>query len=304
MEQQDKQALLRSLKLFRKVPDEQLRQLCEFLRADSFPDGGVVFEEGSSGDSLYFVSQGHIRIAKKLRSAEVVQTIYKELAVLAPGDCFGEMALIEQVARSADAIAMGETVLFSLSRTDLERWLAANPALAMGFFAQLVQVLSSRLRVSSNELTLLYDLSNLLLEPFASPKALLDRVMSRLMRYLEGRWCAGAYVYNEFNEEMDLVDAEGDFYAVKDRLTLPEDPKANAWLDDSTYQAVLPGKKRPLGFIIFHREEALDEEEKNEFARTITTSGRLVTSALENIGYRTEEDLRARLKSSRQAGGF
>ena len=300
----DKQALLKSLKLFRNVPDEQLRQLSGFLTAETHPDGKTIFEEGSSGDSLYFISGGHVRIAKKLRSADIVQVIYKELAVLAPGDCFGEMALIEQAVRSADAIAMGETVVFRLGRPDLERWLTANPSLAMGFFAQLVQVLSSRLRRSSNELTLLFDLSHLLLEPFGTPKQLLDRVMARFMRYLEGHWCAGAYVFNEFNDEMDLIDAEGDYYAVKDKLPIPIRPQGNAWADDSTYQVVFPGKKRIMGFIVFHRAEPLEEEEKNEFARTVTTTARLVTSALENIGYRTEEDLRVRLKAVRQAGGF
>jgi CRP/FNR family transcriptional regulator, cyclic AMP receptor protein len=304
MADEEKFPLLKSLKLFRNVPDEQIRKLSEFLAAVVYKDGETIFAEGSRGDSLCFISKGHVRIAKKLRSRELPVAVYKELAVLGPGDCFGEMAVIEEVARSADAIAQGEALIFRLSREDLNRWLGANPALAVGFFAQLVQVLSGHLRRSSNELALLLDLSHFLLERFQSPQQLLGRVMVRLMRYLEGNWCSGAYVYNEFNDEMELVDVEGDFHQVKDSLSLEKRPQGNSWLDDSTYQVVFPGEKRILGFIVFHRSEPLDAEEQNESARTLTTTARLITSGLENLGYRTEEGLRSRLKAVRQAGGY
>lgn len=301
---EDKLALLKSLKLLSAVPESQLSKLGEFLKAEDHSEGDVIFEEGTQGESLYFISKGHVRIAKKLKAREEGETDYKELAVLGPGDCFGEMALIEAVARSADAIARDECTLFRLGRDDLNRWLQSDASLAMGFFAQLVQVLSGRLRSSSNELTLLFDLSHLLLEPFKSPVELFDRVMARVRHYLEGDWVSGAYVYNEFNEEMDLVDVEGDYDAVKEELKIDEAPTKNVWTDDATYQVVFPGKKRVMGYIVFHRAKPLDAEEKNEFGRTMTTVARLITSALENIGYRQDESLRSRLQSNRQTGGF
>jgi CRP/FNR family transcriptional regulator, cyclic AMP receptor protein len=304
MDERDTFELLKSLPLFKGVQEPQLRRLCEYLAAAEHPDGDVVFEEGSLGDSLYFISKGHVRIAKKLRSLESAQAAYKELALLGPGDCFGEMALIDKVSRSADAIAQGEAVLFRLGREDLDRWLSANPALALGFFAQLVQVISGRLRRSSNEVTLLYDLSHLLLERTASPKALLEAVMARLMRYLEGEWCSGAYLYNPFNDEMDLVVADRGFLAAKGRIRLDAPPQGNAWLDDSAYQVVFPGKNRVAGFLVFRRSAPLSQDEQNEFARTLTTAARLIASALENIGYRTEEELRSRLCAVRQGEGL
>ncbi|MFH2202438.1 MAG: cyclic nucleotide-binding domain-containing protein [Elusimicrobiota bacterium] len=298
MDDQEKLGLLKTVKLLSSIPDDQLTKLGDFLVPENFSDGGIVFEEGSQGDSLYFISQGHVRIAKKLRTQDKKETTFKELAILGPGDCFGEMALIEKVSRSADAIASGDSVLLRLGRSELDAWLKSNPELAMGFFAQLVEVLSGRLRNSSNELTLLYDLSQLLLESFESPKDLLDRVMTRIMQYLEGDWSAGAYVYNEFNAEMDLIDVEGDYESVKDSLPISESPHSSSWTDDSTYQVIFPGKKRVMGFLIFHRQPPLDGEERNEFTRTMTTTARLITSALENIGYRTEDAMRARLQKN------
>lgn len=301
----DKTTLLKSLKLLAGIPADELAKLGEFLTPLELADGHSIFEEGSTGSSLFFITDGHVRIAKKLRSSGTGEASYKELAVLGPGDCFGEMALIEAaVPRSASAIASGTAVLFELSRDDLNRWLGAHPTLAMGFFSQLVQTLSGRLRRSSNELTLLFDLSNMLLEPFTNPTAMFDKAMPRIMQYLEGEWVSGAYLYNQFNDEMDLVDMEGDYHAAAERLKVNPAAAHNAWLDDSTFQVVFPGKARSLGSIVFHRSKALEPEERNETARTLTTSARLITSALENISWRAEDDMRSRLKKNTQAGPY
>ncbi|PCI33348.1 MAG: hypothetical protein COB53_12150 [Elusimicrobia bacterium] len=295
---------LKSIKLFAKIPNDQLASLAGFLESETLEDGKIIFEEGQPGDSLYFVSSGNVVISKKLRHADKeVATRRKELAILGPGDCFGEMAILEAGRpRSADAIARGKTGLSRLGRTELNKWLETYPQLASGFFAQLVEMLSGRLRRSSNELTLIYDLSNLLLEQFDSVKELVDKFMRRRMQYLEGHWTSGAYIYNEFNDEMDLVDTEGDFDAVKNEITIPEPGDKNVWIDDNTYQVILPGEKRCMGYIVFHRKIALSEEEKNEAARTLTTTARLVTSALVNLQFRLEEVMRSRLSSSRQMG--
>lgn len=299
----DKIQLLKSLKLLHGIPDDQLGTLGEFLTPRTFADGDAVFEEGTKGSSLFFITDGNVRIAKKLRSSEGGVASFKELALLAPGDCFGEMAIMESEApRSASAIAAGPAVLFELEREQLHRWLAAHPQLAIGFFSRLVAMLSGRLRRSSNELTLLFDLSNLLLEAFPSATAMFDKAMPRIMTYLEGDWVAGAYLYNQFNDEMDLVDTEGDYAAVAEKLAVNPAASQNAWLDAATYQVVFPGKKRAMGSIVFHRSKPLDKEETNEAARTLTTTARLIAASLENISWRSEDDMRARLKKNIQAG--
>lgn len=301
----DKSQLLKSLKLLHGIPDEQLGTLGEFLVARNFEDGSTVFEEGTKGSSLFFVTDGNVRIAKQLRSSGGGTASYKELALLSPGDCFGEMSIIESEApRSASAIAAGPTVLLELERDQLHKWLAAHPQLAIGFFSRLVAMLSGRLRRSSNELTLLFDLSNLLLEAFPSATAMFDKAMPRIMTYLEGDWVAGAYLYNQFNDEMDLVDMEGEYRPVAERLCVNPAAAQNAWLDDSTYQVVFPGKKRAMGSIVFHRSKPLDKEETNEAARTLTTTARLIAASLENIQWRSEDDMRARLKKNIQAGPY
>jgi CRP-like cAMP-binding protein len=291
--------LLKSVRLLDQIPERQLAALAGFLRPVDLMDGAVIFEEGAKGDSLYFVTRGQVRISKKVSGAS------KDLAILGPGDCFGEMALVEEVARSAGASACGPTSLFQLGRSDMKRWLKEHPALAVDFFTELVLVQSKRLRRTSTELTLLFDLSNLLLENLSSGKELLAQVLDRLVPHLEGAWSASASLYNIFNEEMEPAAGLGsfDFAALASKLPPPTETRS-VWIGPGTYYVSLPGAKRPLGFLVFHSEDALTEEERTELGRTLTTVARLLTSALENIEFRTEESLRARLKTKSYGAGI
>jgi len=291
--EQDRLKLLKSLHLLDQVPEKKLAALGEFLKPISLQEGQVLFEEGSRGSSLFFVSSGHVQISKR-----VANGAFKDLAILGPGDCFGEMALIEDVARSARASASGAAVVLELAREDLNRWLKSHPELAIGFFAELVQVQSKRLRRTSNELTLLFDLSQLLLEPVPSGKELMGRVLEHVVPHLEGSWSAAASLYNPFNEELELAAATGgyDFQGLSQKLP-PATETRNLWCDSSTYYVSLPGAKRPCGHLVFHSQAPLSEEDKNETGRTLTTVARLLTSALENINFRTEDALRERLKA-------
>ena len=300
MEPPKKLELLKSVRLLQQFPEPQLAALGEFLSPVDFADAAVIFEEGDKGDSLYFVASGRVRISKRTSGAE-----RKDLAILGPGDCFGEMALIDDVARSARAEAAGQAQLLRLRREDMDRWLKSHPELAVDFFAHLVQTLSGRLRATSSELTLIYDLSNLLLEPWPTGAELLSRVLSHVVPHMEGNWSAAAHLYNMFNDEMDFVAGCGphDFSSDQGRLP-PVAETRNLWIEDHVYYVSLPGEKRPHGTLIFHAEAALSEAQRAEAARTLTTVAQLLTSALENINHRIDANLRERLKQQTSHGAY
>ena len=292
MEPAERLRLLKSVRLLEQIPEGQLATLGEFLAPVEFADGAVIFDEGGPGDSLFFVTSGRVRISKKVSAGEM-----KDLAILGPGDCFGEMALVDDVARSARAAAAGAVQLFRLHREDMNRWLREHPALAVDFFAHLVQVLSGRLRRTSSELTLIYDLSHMLLEPWDSGKALLAKVLGHVVPHLEGCWSAAAHLYNVFNDEMDFVAGSGpyDFSAIQAKLP-PVQETRNIWIEGHAYYVSLPGEKRPHGYLIFHSEAGLQDEQRAEIGRTLTTVAQFLSTALENIDHRVEESLRERLK--------
>ncbi|MDD5301657.1 MAG: Crp/Fnr family transcriptional regulator [Elusimicrobia bacterium] len=296
----DRVALLRSLELFDQYPEERLSALSVYLEPLSFPDAAEIFAEGEIGDGLYFVLSGRVRVTKRLAAGG-----QKDLASLGAGDCFGEMALLDAVARSAGAYASGPAELLRLKRDDLKNWLTADPNLAMQFFAELVQVQSRRLRRTSAELALLYDLSSLLVEPAASPVSLLERALGRVLPHLDGDWSACAYAYNPYNEEMDLAGASGkEAFGLEAAVLPPKTAPEQAWTDGRTLTLVLRSPAKLLATLRLRAAAAPDEGRRAETARTMSAVARLLTSALENLDFRADEALRRRLQTRNNAQSF
>ena len=95
-----------------------------FAEEKSFPPEAVIFEEGDPGSALYAIARGRVRISRSLAGGE------EALAILAPGEIFGEMAILDPSAsgRSADARAHEEdTILLELSRSRFEGLERADP---------------------------------------------------------------------------------------------------------------------------------------------------------------------------------
>ncbi|OGS42569.1 MAG: hypothetical protein A2506_12905 [Elusimicrobia bacterium RIFOXYD12_FULL_66_9] len=299
MDTYERLRLLRSLELFDQYSEERLQALASYLEPLSLEDGAQVFAEGSSGDGLYFVASGRVRITKRLSDAGE-----KDLASVGPGDCLGEMALLDDIPRSASAYAKGPTELLSLKRADLKRWLASDPSLAMEFFAELVQVQSRRLRRTSDEVALLYDLSQLLLAKVSGPKELLTRALDRVLPHLQGEWSAEARVYNTFEDEMDLAARRGETLGPDGPEPAPKTAADESWSDGDTLALVLRAPKRLLALLRLRSRTPLDDAKRAEAARTLGAVARLLTSALENLDFRNDEALRERLRTQSHGSNF
>ncbi|HAZ08276.1 MAG TPA: hypothetical protein DCZ01_07115 [Elusimicrobia bacterium] len=284
--------LLRSLELFEHYPEERLSALAACLEPLRLEDGAPVFAEGSRGDGLYFVVAGRVRIAKRLAAGGEM-----DLASVGPGDCLGEMALLDDIPRSAGAYAKGRAELLRLKRDDLKRWLESDAQLAMKFFAGLVQVQSRRLRRTSDEVALLYDLSQLLLTPLSGPEELLNCALDRVLPHLEGKWSAEARAYNPFEDEMNLVARRGEALGPDVAEPAPKTPAAESWTDERTLFLVLRAPKRLLALLRFRAQAPLDDAKRAEAARILGAAARLLASALENIDFRAEAALRERLRT-------
>lgn len=296
----DRVALLRTLTLFARFPEERLKALSAYLEPLSFADGAEIFPEGSIGDGLYFTVSGRVRVTKNLAGGK-----QKDLASLGAGECLGEMALLDAIARSAGAYASGPAELLRLKRDDLKSWLSADAALAMEFFSSLVAVQSARLRRTSTELTLMHDLSTLLVEPATTPVSLLARALERVVPHLDGEWSACAYAYNPYNEEMDLAGAAGREAFGPEAGVMPAKSEPDqAWLDDRTLVMILRSPTKLLATVRLRAAAALDEGRRAEAARTLSAVARLLTSALENLDFRADEALRSRLKTRTNAQSF
>lgn len=266
---EEKIKLLKAMRLLSQIPDRQLSGLAEFLRPKEVADGAVVFQEGSRGMSLYFVSSGRVRITKGGAAGATT-----DLATLNPGDFFGEMALIEEAVRSASAVALGPTVLFELFHGDLARWVKSNPQQAVQFFAELVHLQSDRLRRTSNELTLNSELSSLLFEQTSAAPFLLPKVLERVLPRLDGSWSGAAYLSQD-GGAMELLASKGDS---KFDAAAPKGP--GGWIDGSTYHAVLGAQIKPSGHFVFRAKSPVPKHDLDDAARALTTVARMTAAAL------------------------
>ena len=106
-----------------------------------YEDGAVVFREGDEGGELFIIALG--TASANLRPAEN-RTI--RLATFSTGTVFGEVALLDEGARSATIEAEGPLVCYVLTRTAFELLIREHPTIAVKLLANLGRELSQRLR--------------------------------------------------------------------------------------------------------------------------------------------------------------
>ncbi|MDR2136346.1 MAG: Crp/Fnr family transcriptional regulator, partial [Treponema sp.] len=95
----------------------------------------MIFCEGEWGDELFIIQKGSVKITKIVDDNEVL------LAVLKPGDIFGEMALLESKPRAASAVAYEDCRVITVNRANFERMIAKDPQM----IARLTTLLSERI---------------------------------------------------------------------------------------------------------------------------------------------------------------
>jgi len=91
----------------------------EFTR--TYPKDTMIFAEGQIGQEMYILQRGQVKISKIVGDKEVL------LAILKPGDIFGEMSLIENKPRSASADAYEDAVLLAVNRANFQRMVTTQP---------------------------------------------------------------------------------------------------------------------------------------------------------------------------------
>lgn len=123
------------------LTDEEFLEIYPRLMEHRFEAGMVICEEDSSGDELYFVAFGRVNIMRRTRDGAEIR-----LAVLHPGDFFGELGLLDGRPRSARVVAAEACTVYSLDRTTFEHLLRDNHP----FTVRLLQVISVRLRAMNN----------------------------------------------------------------------------------------------------------------------------------------------------------
>ncbi|MDJ0355181.1 Crp/Fnr family transcriptional regulator [Paenarthrobacter sp. PH39-S1] len=136
--------VLRRAPLFATLDDEAFRLLTDELAEVDLSRGASVFREGDQGDQLYFIVSGKVKLGRT--SPDGRESL---VAILGPGELFGEMALFDPAPRSTTATAVSETRLAGLKNESLNALLGNRPEVSM----QLLQALARRLRRTNDNLS-------------------------------------------------------------------------------------------------------------------------------------------------------
>jgi signal transduction histidine kinase len=128
---------LESIKLFQGLAPDEFQALRAFTRQIHFVAGAEFFHEGDAADGLYIIKTGLVEISGMVTSE--TRCVFSQLD---PGEIFGEMAVIEELPRSATATALKDTGVYFMPRVEMLQLLKRTPALAFN----VLQETSRRLR--------------------------------------------------------------------------------------------------------------------------------------------------------------
>lgn len=157
-----------SCHLFQGLPRRVVERLDEIAYLRSYEQGERIFSQGDKGDAMFCVVSGRVRIDAVSEEGKEIFLNY-----MVPKDCFGEIAILDALPRTAGAVAGKATRLLAIHRQDFVNLLNDEPRLAI----HLLQLFCERMRWTTS----LFEDATFL----AAPARLAKRVLSLAM--LHGR---------------------------------------------------------------------------------------------------------------------
>ncbi len=100
---------IKKIPLFERMSDDILKELIQGMVIKNFKKGEVLFYKGDVGDALYIVHSGKIKMSIPTEEGEELI-----VSIFSDGDFFGELSLLDGSPRSADAVALEDTILLNL----------------------------------------------------------------------------------------------------------------------------------------------------------------------------------------------
>lgn len=133
----EKVLLLKSLNIFQTTPENVLADLAPLMKEMQYEQGATIFNEGETGDAMYIIQQGKVKIHKGSTS----------LAILGEKEVFGELSLLDAESRSASATADSDCIVYKIDQEPFYELIDERPEVAKGF----IKILSQRLRTMNEK---------------------------------------------------------------------------------------------------------------------------------------------------------
>lgn len=140
-----KRKFLQRISLFQGISRREFGHLFQVLVPRSYAPGEILFLEGDVGRALFILESGQIEISRRMPHGDS-----QRVAVLTPGDYFGEMSLLDDRPRTATAAAMEPVRVLLLYKTDLEKLCRQVPHIGSAIMTHLAMLLAARVRAMTD----------------------------------------------------------------------------------------------------------------------------------------------------------
>lgn len=229
---------LHDLSLFGELNDSDLDKLVDMAEEVVLEQGEVLMEEGAPGDALYVVLDGDFEVSKRSGNQDVV------LAVRGTGEVLGEMALIEDVPRSATVKAARKSTILKITKEVFQTLIGTSPSAALS----ILHTMSARVRNTESMLrqnekmaslgTLAAGLAHELNNPAAAAGRAVDQLQGCLAAWQRSRTELAAQ--NLDREQLELIASLSDRIASPVPPVREDDPlersdreaELQTWLED------------------------------------------------------------------------
>jgi len=132
---------LRENDLFKDFSDKEIAVVSQIVSEKAYPKGTPIYVENMLGESLFIVKSGSVEIKKNLGAGGE-----NLVAVIGPGELFGEMAILEGGPRLVSAKAQEETELLMISGDDFKAFMEKEPVVCLKLFLGIIKMFTRRIR--------------------------------------------------------------------------------------------------------------------------------------------------------------
>ena len=129
---------LKYVPIFSELNEETLAQIFRIGLKKNYNKDSVILFEHESGAAFFIIEKGKVKVSRVSDDGKEVI-----LSILGEADFFGEMAIIDGMARSANVTAMEDTDLFMIHRNDFLNLLNSHPEVSISLLQELTQILRS-----------------------------------------------------------------------------------------------------------------------------------------------------------------
>lgn len=213
---------LKKISFLSKLPDEAIAALAEHAKLVRFPKQAVIISEGDETRSLYIILAGKVRVFTSDEKSKEVTLLVQE-----PGSCFGELALLGNVPRSASVETLEKTVCALILKDDFKNWLASHPDVVIDLLSALTEKIRQLTdRVKQMALSNVYERTVKVLQDMADKEDGISVIRNRpTQQELANMVGSSREMINKVMKEL----TRGGYVVIKDKMLRIEHKPPSSW---------------------------------------------------------------------------